>query len=281
MEWTTFGTSVIGASHTNKQLPNQDAINHSDELPPFVAVADGHGGKKYIRSHKGSELAVQALESVLKESLHLHTNLPNLSEHIRHMKNRLLLHWQTTIDEHLANTPLTETEQNFLATHCSETERTGLDNNPRLAYGCTFLGVIAYEDMVLIIQHGDGDIVCLYPDSDLGVEIMEMDTRNFGGSTLSLGSLKDAADMSHKLLTAGDMPIPELIAISTDGIKNSYDDKDPDSIAQFYKIPAVIRHALAGGRELADILTDIESLLTRITANGSGDDVTLGILAQL
>ena len=279
MDWITFGCSVMGASHTKRNLPNQDALNHSDELPPFVAVADGHGGKKYIRSHKGSELAVQALETVLKESLHLHTNLPNLSEHIRHMKNRLLIHWQASIDADMAHEPWSEAEQDFLDTHCSEAERHSLLSNPHLAYGCTFLGAVAYEDLLLIIQHGDGDIVCLYPDSELGVEIMEMDTRNFGGSTLSMGSLKDAADMSHQLLTVTQMPL--LIALATDGIKNSYDDKVPDSINQFYKIPVVIRHALAEGRATADITADMTALLTRITTNGSGDDVTLGILAQL
>lgn len=276
MEWITFGTSVIGASHIKKAIPNEDAINFGD-LPPFVAVSDGHGGKKYIRSSKGSALAVAALEQVLKEGVLLHTGLTDLNEHIRHIKSRFLFNWQSSVDENLKDEPFTEDEYIFLHENCSENERKGLENNPRLAFGCTFLACIAYEDMVLLLQHGDGDIVCLYGEE--ATDIMEADGRNFAGSTLSLGSLKDANKIAHCVLSQE--KIPDLVAISTDGIKNSYDDTDPNSISQFYKIPIVIKNAVEKERSIEEITKDIVKLLERITTNGSGDDVTLGILCKL
>ena len=275
MEWITFGTSVIGASHIKKETPNQDAINFGD-LPPFVAVSDGHGGKKYIRSEIGSRLAVLAIEQVLKESLPLHADLSDINEHIRHIKSRFLLHWQNSVDNQLEQEPFTQEEYIFLNENCSENDRIGLENNPRLAFGCTFLAGIVYEDIILILQHGDGDIVALHREST--IDVMETDGRNFAGSTLSLGSLKDANQITHRVISGDD--IPELITISTDGIKNSYDDTDSDSISQFYKIPVVIKNAIDSGRDIQEITADLDSLLERITTNGSGDDVTLGIIVK-
>lgn len=260
MNWATLGCSVIGASHVKRGVENQDSIYFGGP-PIFVAVADGHGGKKYVRSHIGSRLAVTAVGSVLAQCLPLHTQMKDIDANIRHIKSRFLLQWQKSVDEYLSDRPFSEEEmENFQQLE-----------NPRQAFGTTFLCAIAYKDLVLLLQYGDGDIVGLYADK--AIDLMDADVRNFAGDTLSLGSLADASEISHKILTGGD--IPGLITLSTDGIKNSYNDTIPHEIEQFYKIPIAIRAALDNRNEL---INDLENLLKKITANGSGDDVTLGVL---
>ncbi|MCL1995848.1 MAG: protein phosphatase 2C domain-containing protein [Defluviitaleaceae bacterium] len=258
--WATLGCSVIGASHVKRGMENQDSIYFGGP-PVFVAVADGHGGKKYVRSHIGSRLAVTAISNTLAQCLPLHSQMKDIDTNIRHIKSRFLLHWQNSVDENLSERPLSQEEQEVF----KQTE------NLRQAFGTTFLCAVAYDDLILLLQHGDGDIIGLYEDQ--AIDLMDEDIRNFAGNTLSLGSLTDAGEIGHKVLTKKE--IPSLITLSTDGIKNSYNDTVPQEIEQFYKIPRAIKEALDQGLE---ITADLQDMLTKITANGSGDDVTLGVL---
>jgi hypothetical protein len=100
-EWRAIGASVRGASHVRAGLPNQDAIYLSslttsaapDALaaastpgppnpagpaaaagspgtPLLLAVADGHGSAKCLRSDTGARLAVETAARVIREALH-------------------------------------------------------------------------------------------------------------------------------------------------------------------------------------------------------------------
>ena len=272
MKWTPLGSSVIGASHKKKNIVNQDSISISKEEPVTVAVSDGHGAKKYIRSHQGSHLATEAIIKVVKEALPLHNKMPDIDGAIRHIKNRFLIQWQEDVESLLETSPFSEEELKFLEENITEKDFRLLKENPRLAFGCTFLCAIAYqENLVLIMYHGDGDVMGLY--NNKVKELSTYDSRNFAGGTLSLGSLKDASEIGHQILTGDD--IPNLITISTDGIKNSYNDTVPEEIEQFYKIPVAIKTGLEKGKNIRQAL---ETLLETITENGSGDDVTLGVM---
>ncbi len=77
-EWKVIEATARGATHERNDLPNQDAIAASDPgsgLPIVLAVADGHGGSKYFRSHEGARIAVEtALEVVPKFFTNEQTN---------------------------------------------------------------------------------------------------------------------------------------------------------------------------------------------------------------
>ena len=274
--WSSLGCSVIGASHQKRNIENQDAVNCGN-IPElgivFVAAADGHGSKKYIRSSTGSALAVNTLEVILKDCTPLHLGMQDIDSYVRHIKSRFLLTWQQCVDATLQQLPFSVDEKAFLQEHCSEKDINGIEDNPRIAFGCTFLCAVSYNDVVLILHHGDGDVLGLYDGDTLAQDIVVSDSRNFAGNTLSLGSLSDASEIGHRILTKEH--IPKLITISTDGIKNSYNDKISTEIEQFYKIPVAIKHELS---KREDIEQDLSALLQKITNNGSGDDVTIGIL---
>jgi len=136
------------------------------------------------------------------------------------------------------------------------------------------------------LQLGDGDTLGLYPPNPIDKDdipkarvrkLLIADERNFGGATMSLCNLKNSSEIQHSILIGKDIPM--LITISTDGIFNSYDDRVPKEENGFYKIPTIMkRHLLANDLDTTKVMEILEKQLKDITINGSGDDVTLGVL---
>ena len=283
--WIPFGKSVIGASHSRRGgIPNQDALRvYRGEVstPTAVAVSDGHGGSKYIRSDTGSGFAAQAIydmattmarnESYFSSGM----SIENLNETAEHIKARLLMTWRNEVDLHIETHPLTDKERSFLEENCSKKDCDSVINNHRIAYGCTFLAALAYADVVLVLQYGDGDALGLYPDGDV-TELIAADPRNIGNETLSLCTLTNPAEIRHRVLIGSAMPT--LITLSTDGVKNSFDDLGSEKNG-FYKIPVDLKTLLMKNNLDAEAVGAVlENELKRITTNGSGDDVTIGVM---
>jgi len=299
--WIPFGCCVKGASHRRKekeyqdkfcpQKDNQDAFyklrgktymdgDRGKKMPSIIAISDGHGGDKYIRSKNGSVIAVHQAGRIAKQNMNIELSAgmrkDELTGAIRHIKTRYLLLWQQTVDNHVKSNPFTDEEKVFLKEHCSQRDYDIVVNNPRIAYGCTFLCAMAYEDLVLIIQLGDGDILGLYANDEVSRELTKSDPRNIGNETLSLCSLRDVNDIAHEILIGND--IPKMITLTTDGVKNSYNDLTSD-IEAFYSIPVVIENELKKRNFNIDaVKAQTEQWLEKITTNGSGDDVTIGVL---
>ena len=64
--WRVLAGTALGSNHVASGLPNQDAVGSratDDGAAVVLAVADGHGGARYVRSAEGARLAVEiALE---------------------------------------------------------------------------------------------------------------------------------------------------------------------------------------------------------------------------
>ena len=183
--------------------------------------------------------------------------------------------WQKHVDDHVVSMPFREDESCFLKENCSPKDYDAVLGNPRLAYGCTFLCAIGYDDLVLILQLGDGDVLGLYSNDEVR-ELIKSDSRNFGNETLSLCTLREVSDIAHEVLV--DDEIPRLLTLTTDGIKNSYDDHTTD-IEAFYKIPVVLKNELLKNDfDIYEVIISIRKWLEKVTTDGSGDDVTIGAL---
>ena len=320
--WISLGASVTGASHTRKEppIPNQDAykeqrgelhqieekVNDKTEIkikitPTVVAVSDGHGSEKYIRSDCGSLFAV---DTICLLATSMFRDLPNPEIRIRvseidtvaeQIKVQFVNMWKNGVDNHSKSHQLNEVELLFLEKKFAEGKLSeevcttikkdfeivsnieDVKNNPpsRVAYGCTFLAAIAYEDVVLILQHGDGDIIGLYPNGEIK-ELIAPNPKNFANETSSLCRVKNPAEIQHAVLVGTEIPI--LITLSTDGVKNSFNDLNSD-IEKFYNIPVVLKNSLfKNSCDTKIVATELSSLLTKMATHGSGDDVTLGVL---
>lgn len=288
--WTPFCESVRGAAHIRKNRPNQDSFwiceggktGNGMPMPAVVAVSDGHGGDKYIRSESGSELAVGAMRGIASAMARSESyfspgmGICDVDETAEHVKARLLAQWQNAVDFDLKMYPLTDGEKSFLETHCSKADYISVMENNRVVYGCTFLCAIACNNAVLILQYGDGDILGLYPDGET-YDLTAGDPRNCANETLSLCRLTNPAEIRHKSLVTGQLPV--LMTISTDGVKNSFDDLHGGKGNCFYKIPTDIMKLLVqNDNDISAVRSVLAGELKRITADGSGDDVTLGVL---
>ncbi|MEM1229665.1 MAG: PP2C family serine/threonine-protein phosphatase [Pseudomonadota bacterium] len=251
-EWRCGGASVQGSAHKRRNQPNQDAIwwsPRADEDEQFaIAVADGHGGPAYHRSHVGAQLALQALE----EALAWYFDEPEPPERLA---EDVVTVWRQLVDAHIAAHPLPATAQG---------ERS------REAYGTTLVCVAGTPRHLLTLQVGDGDLMLGYPDGTVERPLPD-DQGLQGEQTYSL-CMADAPAHTRTLLRhrSPDQPWPDFAMVATDGVSKSF-----VSEAAFEKVVQSYRTLVPTKRELLATLEALPGWLDEVSVNGSGDDASL------
>ena len=135
--WVCATASARGSSHRASDAPNQDAVaSFETDDGVAVAVADGHGGERYVRSATGSSIAVDVARQMSAELLRSNGDLARAS---REMPTRLVAEWRRRVDAHLTQHPLEP----------ADAERVGSD--PRVAYGATLLLVVCRRDQAVAL----------------------------------------------------------------------------------------------------------------------------------
>jgi len=161
--WDIIGKTVLGNSHKRHNLPNQDSIFYWKKGIFFLSISDGHGSKKYFRSHTGSRLAVFAAEKVIKEfteKIDNSTNLSSIKESAElRLPQSIIREWEKNVRNDLKSNPFEERELTSLEKNEGITVRKQLENNPFIAYGATLLSVFITDTYILYLQLGDGDIL--------------------------------------------------------------------------------------------------------------------------
>lgn len=262
--WAVVAASARGSSHQRAGTPNQDAVAHVEvpgRVPGLVAaVADGHGGDRYVRSDCGARIAVHTACSVAKETvLELGSCHDERLIHDRlsgPVIETLVARWRTQVGGHWQRHPFS----------AEEVSRAGeaLDSDPYLAYGSTIILGLFTAKWVGVIQVGDGDVfvvgagVVSAPVAD--------DSRLVGGRTTSL-CLPTAARDSRVAVLAAEQ-LPELVGLATDGYGNSFASPAWRQEAGLDMAEIVRRQGLAGvAEQLPDWLTQ--------SAVVGGDDVSM------
>jgi serine/threonine protein phosphatase PrpC len=277
--WHLIEQSVIGASHIRSGLPNQDAISFepaSGVGPPLiVALSDGHGSSKSFRSHLGSDFAVKGAVALLQELLDVLAHDPkSLSAVKRTAEERLpkevVRRWQMAVDAHLEAHPFTEEELARVMRDRGEKACRDVGAHPHLAYGATLLAAVATENFLLFLQLGDGDIL-LVADTGEVTHALTRDTRLIGNETTSL--CMDRAWREVRLhFHACHGELPALILLATDGYANSFVDAKA-----FLKVGSDLLEILQS-EGVSFVTENLGTWLEEASAEGSGDDITLGIL---
>ncbi len=214
--WSGAAASMRGAAHDRTGRPNEDAVSlrASRTGVAFLgaAVADGHGGQRYVRSATGARLAVSvALDAVDQW-------WPGVAERADEELRRsaelelipvIVDRWRRATADHLADEP-------FAA---SEHEAAGIDLSvePVVAYGATLLVALATADRLVFAQLGDGDIIVAGPDG-VSSPIPE-DERLVGGQTTSLCLPRAEQDFRVQVEAGADI---DLVIVSSDGYGNSF-----------------------------------------------------------
>jgi serine/threonine protein phosphatase PrpC len=281
--WRAFGATVRGKSHFVKKMPNQDAVHWStrrDSACPLgdcvVAVADGHGDTRCVRSHRGSQKAVEAATAAL---LQFAADLRGpYREHRGRWKqaaetqlpSSIISRWRDAVEADLAAEELTEAERQLLG------DKGGVDTTSLAkelkykAYGTTLLAAMATEQCLLMVQIGDGALVAVNQRGE-AYEPLPPDPRNFGNETTSLSSLSAVQQMRVRL-----MPLegahPVLLLLCTDGYRNAFSKRDFDEVAGEYLAEL---SKPAGWWTVSGYL---EESLEEASSKATGDDASIAIL---
>ncbi len=263
--WGSLTASVRGASHVRTDLPNQDAVRVlAGDGVTVAAVADGHGGSRYVRSDRGSGFAV---DLACRLALDLAaTHLRSSAEQVRRrfapaLVQSVLDAWSSAVHRDVAAEPFTDAERS----------RGGgdLDAEPLISYGCTLVLAVVAPAWICLIQIGDGDITVVADDGTTSAPVPG-DDRLVGGETTSLCLPSAPQDARVAVLTE---PLPALVVLTSDGYANSFADASwrhdvgPDLLHQVETI------GLEGiGDRLEGWLND--------SAVAGGDDVSMALLAR-
>lgn len=259
--WRIFGDSVRGASHVRQNLPNQDAINwfpgQGQGLPLILAVSDGHGSAKCIRSDRGAEFAVDAAIKTLKCLIERQAEGESLSALKRWAEEqgtqRMIQAWRTAVEADIRDDPLPAAV-----------------DKPLLAYGATLLAVLAAETFLMYWQLGDGDILTLADNGEIQRPVPP-DDRLIANETTSLCAKDAWKDFRFRFQQITDAP-PQLILLATDGYANSFKHE-----AGFLQVAADFGE-LIRAEGLDYVERQLPVWLNEATGLGSGDDITVGVM---
>lgn len=268
-EWRTLKASVRGAAHHRVGLPNQDAVRISrldDGRAWLMALADGHGSAKSFRSQHGARLAVVVARKVCGHLFKLDhpSQIKRWAE--EQLPLELVRNWRERVERSLQRQPFTPAELDALDT----AGRRQVDAHPSLAYGSTLLGVVVAPGFILYLQLGDGDILTLSAEGEISRPIPR-DARLIANETTSLCSAKAWNEVRVRFQTLAGAP-PALILAATDGYANAYRDE-----AGFQQVARDYWELLRDEGEEA-VRPHLKDWLNEASQQGSGDDITLGLL---
>lgn len=253
--WRIGGASVRGAAHIRTGWPNQDAVAWS---PPdgagarvVAAVSDGHGAAAHFRSGEGARIAVDTAVDLLA------WHLDDGEEDEGALGGAILSGWRKAVERHLANNPY-------------DTTQTGSHLSP---YGATLLTLAANEDVIAMVQIGDGDLMLGYPDGRIE-RPLRSDEGLVGEQTYSL--CLDDAERHFRVasLWKGDESNwPDFALLASDGVSKSFRDE-----AAFHDAVRQLRTLAAN--QWGETLAALPKWLSDVSSNGSGDDSTICIVIR-
>lgn len=281
--------TVQGYSHTTHDKPCQDASCHleaEDGSWRLVVVSDGHGDPSCMRSDRGSKMAVEAAAGCLQAFAEAfdepdsagHTLASDLrvparrAALVRRLTDAILARWTAAVHADLAADPLTEAE----LAQASDRARALYLRGERLehVYGATLLCALWLPRMLVLLQQGDGVCLVARTDGDLWEPVPE-DERCQANVTTSLCDT-DAADSIRHALVAFDRDPSMAVILGSDGVGNSFAGA---ANLEGYVMRLLVDVASDGDATRVEL--GLEPGLARLSQTGSGDDMSLALIADV
>lgn len=291
MKISTHSASELGYSHIKENKVCQDySLDYSaPDGSLFIAiVSDGHGGKTYCRSDKGSkyacEIAMEAIKRISKEPVLLEGILGN-SAQVPVRKKDSKANTDSTSQKFEDVYPKIKDvdpvfEQLFLYIYSQWLQKIEIDwkenpptkeelqllgNNEAVkAYGATLLSFVRTQNFWFGFHIGDGK--CLVCDErGKWYEPILWDADCFLNQTTSL--CQNEAYKKFRYSFSGKGDFPSAVMLGTDGIDDSWGDRLP----AYYT--SILEDIMTEGIEKAK--ESLKNSLPNLTENGSGDDVSV------
>lgn len=253
------GLAVIGAAHVRKQQPLQDAYQlawSDDGSVLAMAVADGHGTCRH--GDVGAKVAVEvAISQLLDFHLKLTDKARGLSSVLELARNSLgrwiVEAWCDRVKDEIGRISPDASAQ-----------------APNVqAFGTTLIAVLAAHDFLLMLQIGDGDVLVVDETGNVTRPLGD-DPAAFADETTSMCS---STAWVHARVHGQPLPDSEaLVMLATDGYSKSYaDNADFGQIGPDYL-------GLVRSHGFNQVIGFLPAFLDRVTTDGCGDDVTLGLV---
>ena len=275
-----FHKTVQGASHKKKNKICQDAstcgeVEIEGKKAYFSVVCDGHGGNDYMRSNIGSELGVKvASEYIVKFIQKATKNMLNNDQHygrqLRYLSEMILKNWREAVKNHLDENPFTEEE--FLNISEKAKKRYTMLEQERFysAYGTTMIAVGYTEDYAFALHLGDGK--CISVDKEGNFEqLVPWDENCFLNATTSMCD----SDAINEFRCHYFKEPPAVIFIASDGVDDCF--ANNEKMYHFYK--TLLFSISKEGFD--DSVKELEEYLPRMSAKGSGDDISIGAIIDM
>ncbi len=271
--YSAFAVTRVGELHLRNNIVCQDysmAINNEDFV--FSAVADGHGSQHYLRTDRGSRMAVESAFDCVSEFL---DSIEDTQQFISNgaMRDMMLeelwfnivTRWKARAESDFLNNPFTEEELSRIPDEYAEYHQYYADGQFLSAYGTTLAFVVCTDDFAFCGQIGDGKCVTV-ECSGIAADPVPDDPRCYNNITTSM--CQEDAEYSARFVFFPKEFIPPAFFIGTDGIQNSY--LDIEQLHGFYRGLA-LNFAEFGYNEGIHRLA---GFLPEMTKMGSGDDVS-------
>lgn len=281
----TFHKTVRGYSHVKRNIPCEDSsASYSDDRLGFqiIAVCDGHGESACLRSSFGARSLAEVTVNCLKEYAESidsvyefrETNRKDLlvarsqNEMIKRLTDIILSRWYRAIFEDLDQHPLTEEElQNAGRYEAAYRAGERLEH----VYGTTLIAALHMDDLLILLQQGDGRCDVFYEDGSVNQPI-PWDDRCFENVTTSMCDDDAGTSIRHCVVDLHKKPVIACY-MGSDGVEDSY--MDMEGTHSFYRSLSC-KIAKDGTEGLEEYL---EGYLPGFSEEGSGDDVSVaGIL---
>jgi serine/threonine protein phosphatase PrpC len=315
------GLSVQGASHIKHSKVCQDFGGHfrGDDFAVAV-VCDGHGGDVYIRSDRGSRFGVEVTIDCVKEFMETKkeflkslsenekvyklaekakTQLENFIAHksyidsvtdsmkeflnladvqkktseekIKQLIKSIITRWSDAVLRDLQQNPFAEEELNGLSDKYRQRYTGNNENDKFSAYGTTLIAVVYTPEFWFGIRIGDGRCVSISDDGSV-CDPIPWDEKCFLNRTTSLCDEKAFDNFRHCFFTCN---FPAAIYVGTDGIDDSFG--SDERLFAFYKrlTETFNQSGFEDGKQ------ELRDYLPKLTAEGSGDDVSISGIVDL
>ena len=283
LAWNVGGTSVRGVGHLREDLPNQDALAtwrapSATGLPAIVAVADGHGGARHFRSATGASLAVESTVAILRalaadmDPTEAGKPAYSVEKLATDLPSQIVAHWTERVRQHFDSAPFTPSELAAVVSSEGVDAGESVRRDPLLAYGSTLLAALVTTKCVVLTQLGDGDIIAVATDGNT-TRPVPVDERLIGNRTTSLCQPSASTDFRTVVLSSTLQPLA-LLLLATDGYGNSF-----KTDGDFLKVGGDLLEMIQV-QGFAAVEKRLTGFLEHASTNGSGDDITVGLLHQ-
>ncbi len=269
MNAKSFNLSVQGASHIKKSKECQDASeSFFDEKMAVAIVCDGHGGDDYMRSAVGSAIAVNVSKNNIVNFLNTITKeqfFANPEKNIKNLEASIINGWNEAIYVHFSQTPFTEAELSGVSEKARK--RYKLGSQIESAYGTTLIAVAMTKEFWFGIHIGDGKCVAVNPEGKF-VQPIPWDPKCFLNATTSICD-SDALERFRHFYSE---KLPAAVFVGSDGIDDCFSNNE-----QLYNLYKTILYSF-GTSEFEEAKNGLKEYLPRLSAKGSGDDVSIAAL---